>query len=118
MKMMDLGHTYETPKGIEAAEPETTKKDYPTIYLRGDQVPEKLPEGEFYACVKCRVAGMRNPSDGTKSLDLELLAMSKPMSGPMDMDEEETEIEIEFSGEKAAKAFRETMKRLMIGQSG
>lgn len=124
MKMIDLGQEYPSPVEVEVeVEKKKTRKDYPCIYLRGDQVPKSLPEGKFYAMVEMRVAGMRDPSDGQKSLDLELLSMSRPMERPEGMEsDEDYEMEMEFSGDGAMKAFRETMaqvvKQSQVGQSG
>ena len=124
MKMIDLGHEYPTsPMAVEVEVEKKSRKDYPCIYLRGDQVPKDLPEGKFYAMVEMRVAGMRDPSDGDKSLDLELLSMSKPMDRPEGMDsDDDYEMDMESTGDGAIKAFRDTMseflKKSQVGQSG
>jgi len=126
--MMDLGYRY----GGEMEEPEETSETkervyYPEIHLTGDDIP-KAGDEPFYAVVKVRKVGMRNPSDGKKSCDLEVMEMSGPIDSQKAMDlssedeEPEVEVEMEFSGEKSLQAFRDTMesflKKAQIGQSG
>ena len=66
MKMHDVGHEYPSTTMDMPAEAKKPHKDYPTIYLRGDQIPfGELPEGKFCVVCEVRVAGMRNPALAT-----------------------------------------------------
>lgn len=116
--MIDLGQEYNPTTAVEVEVEKKSRKDYPCIYLRGDQVPKDLPEGKFYAMVEMRVAGMRDPSDGDKSLDLELLSMSRPMDRPEGMEEEESEDNGMFSEETSLTSFRNSLEDVIKGQIG
>jgi hypothetical protein len=124
--MIDLGYSYETSMPEKSDEP---KMHYPEICVRGDKIP-KLPEGEFYAVVKARVVGMRDPADGEKSVDIELVNMSGsvPEAGAMKLaeksykEDEDMEISDMFSEDKTKNALRATLSEIIkenaIGQSG
>jgi len=126
MEMIDLGKTY---GGMAEPSDPDKKIYYPEITLRGDKIPD-IGDDEFYAVIKCRKVGMRNPSDGEKSCDIEV----EEMSGPVDEAKAKALVgataEAEslkgadniFSSDKAVAAFRSTMKEIaketQIGQSG
>jgi len=130
MPMIDLGHTYPS-QPAEPEMPETPKEpsvDYPQIYIRerkGMKVP-KFPEGEFYTVMKVRVAGFRDPTDGEKSVDLEVMEMSPPVDDEAAMqcaggsyeEEDDDDMMEKFSEESATKAFRDSLDKDQIGQSG
>ncbi len=111
-----------------ATEKESEERiDYPTIYVRendGKELPE-LPKGEFYAVIKGRVAGYRDPTDGDKSLDLEVMSISAAVDGEQAMalakssyPEMEDEDEEKFSEKAAVESFRDSLSKTQIGQSG
>jgi hypothetical protein len=125
MPMIDLGHEYPSASLAEEQKAPESRKDYPCIYLRGDQVLKDPPKGRFFALVEMRVAGLRDPSDGEPTMDLETLRMSTPVSEAhaksMLDDAYGDEDGDSFSSETATKAFRSTMKDIVkseqIGQS-
>lgn len=120
MPMIDLGRTY---GGITKSESPESKVYYPEITLRGEKIPN-IGDDEFYAVVKCRKVGMRNPSDGEKTCDLEVIKMSAPVEEDMakslvksSYEEEDDDDDGKFSEEAAVQSFRESLKS-QIGQSG
>jgi len=125
--MMDLGHKYGETAMPEESDEKEARVYYPEIHLTGKDMP-KMGDEPFYAVIKCRKVGMRNPSDGEKSCDVEVMEMSGPIDSQKAMDlsaeteEPEMEVEMEISGEKSIEAFRSTMesflKKAQIGQSG
>lgn len=120
MPMIDLGHEYEMGGCCPAPESEEKPKkrvDYPCIYLRGDQVIEDPPTGKFFAVVELRVAGMRDPSDGDKTMDVEAMRMSAPLTKEtaMKLIGETYEEDDDYDGpseEKSTRSFRETMESI------
>lgn len=123
--MIDLGHKYGESMPEKTSE-EEPRVYYPEIHLSGDDIP-KMGDEPFYAVVKVRKVGTRNPSDGEKSCDVEVMEMSGPINSQKAMDlsaeteEPEMEVEVEISGDKALQAFRssmeEVLKKSQIGQS-
>lgn len=122
MKMIDVGHEYPSMQMDAPEESKKPRMDYPTIYLRGKQIPmDEMPEGKFCVVCEVRVAGMRNPTDGEKSMDLEVCRMSTPIPKeelPAMESEEGDSYEDDFSPETRTKAFHESLQKAMIGQSG
>ena len=128
MPMINLGHTSGGDMPEEAtSSPDKERIDYPTIYVRerdGMKLPE-LPKGEFYAVIKGRVAGYRDPADGEKSVDLEVMSMSAAVDGDeakalvkSSYEEMEDEDDGKFSEKAAVESFRSSLKESQIGQSG
>jgi hypothetical protein len=124
--MIDLGYTYETSEPEMAKTEDKPRIDYPQIYIRerkGIKVP-KFPGGDFYTVMKVRVAGFRDPTDGEKSVDLEVMEMSPPVDEEVAMqfiggiyEEEEDDDDGKFSEKAAIESFRQSLKS-QIGQSG
>ena len=96
---------------------------YPEITLRGEKIPN-IGDDEFYAVVKCRKVGMRTPSDGEKTCDLEVIKMSAPVDEDTAKSlvkssyEEGDDEDGRFSEEAAVESFRDALKNNQIGQSG
>jgi hypothetical protein len=84
--MIDLGTEYKLSEPCCATEAPSGKKesktriDYPTLYIRGKDLPE-LPDGEFYFIAKGKKVGYRDPinGDGEKSCEIAVLAMKPKM---------------------------------------
>lgn len=82
---MDLSYTYESccaPTPCCESEKKEPRKEYPTLYIRknkGEECPEIKPDkdGMCEAVIKFRVLGYRNPTDGDKTLELEVHSLDK-----------------------------------------
>lgn len=79
--MIDLGHEYESmccePTSSSKKGEKKKRVDYPTLYIRGTEMPE-LGEGEFYFIAKGKKVGYRAPVNGDKkdcSCEIAVLAM-------------------------------------------
>jgi len=134
MPLINLGRKYNSgcDAPIAVTDNGEDRIDYPTIYIReseGVEIP-KYPEGEFYAVVKMKVAGYRDPSDGEKSIDIEVHSVSAAVDEKKAMKliretyegEEPESVESMFTEEKSKTAFRDSLKDViketMIGQGG
>ena len=93
MKMHDLSYEWDCSPCCAPSESKGEKKkrkEYPCLYIRGKAVPklEVDEDGVGTATIKFRVIGQRNPSEGEKSLEIEVHEIG---SGGMEMEDDSGE---------------------------
>lgn len=72
--MIDLGHEYDLCCPSACKEDEK-RVDYPTLYVRGKDLPE-LPSGEFYFIAKAKKIGERRPIDSKENQSCEIAVLA------------------------------------------
>lgn len=78
MKMHDISYEWSTLCSSEKSSSEKSdykkRKEYPCLYIRGKELPELEVSEDGYgvAKIKFRVLGYREPSEGEKTLELEV----------------------------------------------
>jgi hypothetical protein len=114
MKMTDLSFTWGDSDGCCAPAPTGKKKEprkeYPTLYIRCKGELPDLPvgkDGVGMAKIKFKVLGYRTPTDGDKTIELEVHGIAGEGAAEIqDTEEEDTEEEdggIEAALDKVAK---------------
>jgi hypothetical protein len=75
MKMYDVSYEWDSSCCVPAdGEKKEKRKEYPCLYLRGKDIPkmEVDEDGFGVATIKFRILGYREPSEGEKTLELEV----------------------------------------------
>jgi hypothetical protein len=79
MKMHDVSYEYESygcgqPACPTSTANKKTRKEYPCLYIRGKAIPKMEVDDEGFgtATIKFRILGYREPSEGEKTLELEV----------------------------------------------
>jgi len=74
MKMHDVSYEYDSAMCSPDSKDAKKRKEYPGLYIRGKAIP-KLEVGEDgmgTATIKFRILGYREPTEGEKTLELEI----------------------------------------------